>query len=182
MMGPSASNCLYYARERCRLGPSSHVTAAIRARGADSRGTERSSSNAERRSLLPSTSDIRASGARSLIVWRLEVCVCLPFRVYESQFKRTVMARTKARPQRYPRTNIAAKRTKAVIEKAGAGRVSRRRRPGASVRKEIKRERNSTTMLIPKAPFVRVIREVAQKIVTDTCVLVPPVSWCRSAC
>lgn len=46
-------------------------------------------------------------------------------------------------------------------------RSKRRRRPGTKALKEIRAYQNSTKLLLPKIPFKRLVREIAQKYKAD---------------
>ena len=87
--------------------------------------------------------------------------------------KKTKMARVKqrtgkqpnlsfvSRMNHVPRTNTG-KRSLAAI-KAGTARKPRRYRPGTVALREIRRFQKSSELLIRKAPFARLVREVAEE-------------------
>jgi len=67
-----------------------------------------------------------------------------------------------AKANRVPRTNVV-KRSLAAI-KAGTARKPRRYRPGTVALREIRRFQKSSELLIRKAPFARLIREIAEEL------------------
>ena len=77
------------------------------------------------------------------------------------------MARTKATAKRNPygiRKNLA-KRIKAINTGSKiVKRKPRRARPGAVALKEIRRYQKTTNLLIPKAPFQRLVRSVTTEV------------------
>jgi histone H3 len=91
---------------------------------------------------------------------------------FEFQVQKTKMARIKQRAGKSPSASFAFRskriaRTNAVKRslsaiKAGTARKPHRYRPGTVALREIRRYQKSTELLIRKAPFSRLVREVAQ--------------------
>lgn len=79
------------------------------------------------------------------------------------------MARVKQTPRQM--ANIAAKaaRKRPLQSRVpgGTGRRNRRYRPGTVALREIRRYQKSTDLLIRKAPFQRLVREIAQDLKID---------------
>ncbi len=78
------------------------------------------------------------------------------------------MARTKqiARkvvPGKMPRSGLAAMPSVVGVEKPKTKKM-KRRKPGMVALREIRRFQRSTDMLIPKAPFQRLVKEVARRV------------------
>ncbi len=86
----------------------------------------------------------------------------------EAQF---TMARTKQTARKStggkaPRKQLAAKAARKAAPKEGT-KAARRYRPGTVAMREIRRYQKSTDLLLKKAPFQRLVREVAQDFKTD---------------
>ena len=83
------------------------------------------------------------------------------------------MARTKSTARRStgvkaPRKQLAAlKRRKSYPESTGGIKKPHRWRPGTAALREIRRYQSSSNLLIPKLPFQRLVREIAQEMLTD---------------
>ena len=80
------------------------------------------------------------------------------------------MARTKQTARKStggkaPRKQLASKAIRK--ETAGAAKKAHRFRPGTVALREIRRYQKSTDLLLKKAPFQRLVREVAQDFKTD---------------
>jgi histone H3 len=67
-----------------------------------------------------------------------------------------------ARGKRIPRTNAVKKSLSAI--KAGTARKPHRYRPGTVALREIQRFQRSSELLIRKAPFARLVREIAEEL------------------
>ena len=79
------------------------------------------------------------------------------------------MARVKQKPRQMERMAMMAAR-KRPLQARTAGVTERRRRryrPGTVALREIRRYQKSTDLLIRKAPFQRLVREIAQEFKTD---------------
>ena len=81
------------------------------------------------------------------------------------------MARTKQTARKStggkaPRKQLAAKAARKAAPKEGS-KAARRYRPGTVAMREIRRYQKSTDLLLKKAPFQRLVREVAQDFKTD---------------
>ena len=81
------------------------------------------------------------------------------------------MARTKQTARKStggkaPRKQLAAKAARKAAPKQGT-KAARRYRPGTVAMREIRRYQKSTDLLLKKAPFQRLVREVAQDFKTD---------------
>ena len=81
------------------------------------------------------------------------------------------MARTKQTARKStggkaPRKQLAAKVARKAAPKEGS-KAARRYRPGTVAMREIRRYQKSTDLLLKKAPFQRLVREVAQDFKTD---------------
>ena len=77
------------------------------------------------------------------------------------------MARTKQtgkrKPcQKAPRKNLATKAGTKSLPSAGGVKRPRQFRPGTVALREIRKYQKSTELLLPKLPFQRLIREIAQ--------------------
>jgi histone H3 len=84
------------------------------------------------------------------------------------------MARTKQIPRhstggKVPRTQrqLATKAARKMAPADGGIKKPRRFRPGTVAIREIRRYQKSTELLIPKLPFQRLVREVAQQMKAD---------------
>ena len=82
------------------------------------------------------------------------------------------MARTKQTARRStggkaPRKQLATKAARKEAPTAGGVRKPHRYRPGTVALREIRKYQKSTDLLIRKAPFQRLIREIAQDYETD---------------
>ena len=83
------------------------------------------------------------------------------------------MARTKQTARKSvggkaPRENLAAKANRKNPALAGVrGKKPRRYRPGTVALREIRKYQKSTDLLIRKAPFQRLVKEIAQDFCTD---------------
>ena len=82
------------------------------------------------------------------------------------------MARTKQTARRStggnaPRKQLATKAARKEAPAAGGVRKPHRYRPGTVALREIRKYQKSTDLLIRKAPFQRLIREIAQDYETD---------------
>ena len=77
------------------------------------------------------------------------------------------MARTKSTARRstgVPKQLAALKRRN---ESTGGVKKPHRWRPGTAALREIRRYQSSSNLLIPKLPFQRLVREIAQEMLTD---------------
>ena len=79
----------------------------------------------------------------------------------------TIMARTKQTARKStggkaPRKQLATKAARKSVPTTGGVKKPRRYRPGTVALREIRRYQKSTDLLIRKAPFLRLIREIAQ--------------------
>jgi histone H3 len=82
------------------------------------------------------------------------------------------MARTKQTARRStggkaPRKQLATKAARKVAPTAGGVKKRHRYRPGTVALREIRKYQKSTDLLIRKAPFQRLVREIAQDLGTD---------------
>lgn len=82
------------------------------------------------------------------------------------------MARTKQTARKYtggkaPRKQLATKAARRSAPVAGGVRKPFRYRPGTVALREIRRYQKSTDLLIRKAPFQRLVREIAQDFKLD---------------
>lgn len=82
------------------------------------------------------------------------------------------MARTKQTARKStggkaPRKQLASKAARKATPSTGGVKKSRRYRPGTVALREIRRYQKSTDLLLKKAPFQRLVREVAQDFKTD---------------
>ena len=80
------------------------------------------------------------------------------------------MARVKQTPRQLERMAAKAARKRplqAPIPGRGTAQRNRRYRPGTVALREIRRYQKSTDLLIRKAPFQRLVREIAQDIKAD---------------
>jgi histone H3 len=81
------------------------------------------------------------------------------------------MARTKqtarkdnSAPRKSPRYQLATKAARRAAPTAGGVKKPHRYRPGTVALREIRKYQNSTDLLIRKAPFQRLVREIASTI------------------
>ena len=79
------------------------------------------------------------------------------------------MARTKQSARRStggkaPRQQLATKAARKSVPTSGGVKKPHRYRPGTVALREIRRYQKSTDLLIRKAPFQRLVREIAQEI------------------
>lgn len=82
------------------------------------------------------------------------------------------MARTKQTARhstggKAPRKNLATKAARKSAPTTGGVRKPHRYRPGTVALREIRRYQKSTDLLIRKAPFQRLVREIAAEFGTD---------------
>jgi histone H3 len=82
------------------------------------------------------------------------------------------MARTKQTARKStggkaPRKQLAAKAARKATPASGGVKKAHRYRPGTVAMREIRRYQKSTDLLLKKAPFQRLVREVAQDFKTD---------------
>lgn len=82
------------------------------------------------------------------------------------------MARTKQTARKStggktPRTQLATKAARKVGPSKGGVKKPHRYRPGTVALREIRRYQKSTDLLIRKAPFARLVKEIAQNYKTD---------------
>ena len=79
------------------------------------------------------------------------------------------MARVKQKPRQMERMAMMAARKRPLQARTAGGTERRRRRyrPGTVALREIRRYQKSTDLLIRKAPFQRLVREIAQEFKTD---------------
>ena len=82
------------------------------------------------------------------------------------------MARTKQTARKStggkaPRKQLASKAARKATPAAEGAKKSRRYRPGTVALREIRKYQKSTDLLIKKAPFQRLVREVAQDYKAD---------------
>ncbi len=82
------------------------------------------------------------------------------------------MARTKQTARKStggkaPRKQLAAKASRKAMHAAEGQKKNRRYRPGTVALREIRRYQKSTDLLIKKAPFQRLVREVSQDFKAD---------------
>ena len=68
---------------------------------------------------------------------------------------------------RFPRSQLATKAARKSYPASGGVKKPHRYRPGTVALREIRRFQKSTDLLIRKAPFQRLVREIAQDIKTD---------------
>ena len=80
---------------------------------------------------------------------------------------RTKQTARKARGEKAPRKNLAAKAAQKSAPSAGGIKKSHRWRPGTVALREIRKYQKSTDLLIRKAPFQRLCREIAEKLKLD---------------
>merc|ERR1712153_267689 len=88
---------------------------------------------------------------------------------YRSVF---IMARTKQTARKStggkaPRKQLATKAARKSAPSTGGVKKPHRYRPGTVALREIRRYQKSTELLIRKSPFQRLVREIAQDMVTD---------------
>ncbi|RTG82389.1 histone H3 [Schistosoma bovis] len=84
------------------------------------------------------------------------------------------MARTKQTARKStgvkaPRKQLATKTVSKSATATGGIKKPHRYHPGTVVLHEIRRCQKSTELLIPKLPFRRLVREIAQNLKTDLC-------------
>ena len=82
------------------------------------------------------------------------------------------MARTKQSARRStggkaPRQQLATRAARKSIPTSGGVKKPHRYRPGTVALREIRRYQKSTDLLIRKAPFLRLVKEIAQQIKED---------------
>ena len=82
------------------------------------------------------------------------------------------MARTKQTARKStggkaPRKQLATVATRKAVPSTGGVKKPHRYRPGTVALREIRRYQKSTELLIRKLPFQRLVREVAQELMTD---------------
>ena len=82
------------------------------------------------------------------------------------------MARTKQTARKStggkaPRKQLATKAARKSNYRAGGVKKPRRFRPGTVALREIRKYQKSTELLIPRLPFQRLVREIAQDFKTD---------------
>ena len=82
------------------------------------------------------------------------------------------MARTKQTARKStggkaPRKQLASKAARKATPSTGGVKKAHRYRPGTVALREIRRYQKSTDLLLKKAPFQRLVREVAQDFKTD---------------
>jgi histone H3 len=82
------------------------------------------------------------------------------------------MARTKQTARKStggkaPRKQLASKAARKATPSSSGVKKSHRYRPGTVAMREIRRYQKSTDLLLKKAPFQRLVREVAQDFKTD---------------
>jgi len=78
--------------------------------------------------------------------------------------KQTARKSTGGKP---PRKQLATKAARKSAPTAGGVKKPRRYRPGTVALREIRKYQKSTDLLIRKAPFQRLVREIAQDFETD---------------
>ena len=82
------------------------------------------------------------------------------------------MARTKQTARKStggkaPRKQLATKAARKSAPATGGVKKPHRYRPGTVALREIRRYQSSSNLLIPKLPFQRLVREIAQEMLTD---------------
>ena len=82
------------------------------------------------------------------------------------------MARTKQTPRKStggkaPRKQLATKVAKMSAPSTGSVKKPYRYKPGTVALREIRRYQKSTELLIPKLPFQRLVKKIAQGVITD---------------
>ena len=80
---------------------------------------------------------------------------------------RTKQTARKARGEKAPRKNLATKAAQKSAPSAGGIKKPHRWRPGTVALREIRKYQKSTDLLIRKAPFPRLCREIAEKLKLD---------------
>ena len=84
----------------------------------------------------------------------------------------TIMARTKQTARKStggkaPRKQLASKAARKAAPATDGAKKNRRYRPGTVALREIRRYQKTTDLLLKKAPFQRLVREIAQDFKTD---------------
>ena len=84
----------------------------------------------------------------------------------------TIMARTKQTARKStggkaPRKQLASKASRKAAPATDGAKKNRRYRPGTVALREIRRYQKTTDLLLKKAPFQRLVREIAQDFKTD---------------
>ncbi len=80
---------------------------------------------------------------------------------------RTKQTAHKSTGAKAPRKQLATKEARKATSAEGGPKKSRRFRPGTVAVREILRSQKSTELLLKKAPFQRLVRELAQDFKTD---------------
>jgi len=99
-------------------------------------------------------------------------CCTLAFKINSFTLETLTMARTKQTARKStggkaPRKQLAAKVARKANPASGGVKKAHRYRPGTVAMREIRRYQKSTDLLLKKAPFQRLVREVAQDFKTD---------------
>ena len=80
---------------------------------------------------------------------------------------RTKQTARKSTGAKAPRKSLATKQAKKATPATGGVKKSRRFHPGTVALREIRRYQKSTALLLRKAPFSRLVREVSQDFKSD---------------
>ena len=80
---------------------------------------------------------------------------------------RTKQTTRKSRGEKAPRKNLATKAAQKSAPSSGGIKKPHRWRPGTVALREIRKYQKSTDLLIRKAPFQRLCREIAEKMKLD---------------
>jgi histone H3 len=82
---------------------------------------------------------------------------------------RTKQTASRSTAGRAPRKKLATMAAKRAMPVAGGVKKPHRYRPGTVALRDIRKYQRSTDLLIRKAPFQRLVREIAQDIKSDFC-------------
>ena len=80
---------------------------------------------------------------------------------------RTKQTARKSTGSKAPRKQLASKSARSATPSTGGAKATRRYRPGTVALREIRRYQKTTDLLLKKAPFQRLVRELAQDFKTD---------------
>ena len=80
---------------------------------------------------------------------------------------RTKQTARKSTGAKAPRKQLASKSARSATPSTGGAKATRRYRPGTVALREIRRYQKTTDLLLKKAPFQRLVRELAQDFKTD---------------
>eukprot|EP00577_Skeletonema_sp_RCC1716_P026903 CAMPEP_0113435492 /NCGR_PEP_ID=MMETSP0013_2-20120614/36301_1 /TAXON_ID=2843 ORGANISM="Skeletonema costatum, Strain 1716" /NCGR_SAMPLE_ID=MMETSP0013_2 /ASSEMBLY_ACC=CAM_ASM_000158 /LENGTH=191 /DNA_ID=CAMNT_0000325863 /DNA_START=8 /DNA_END=584 /DNA_ORIENTATION=+ /assembly_acc=CAM_ASM_000158 len=89
------------------------------------------------------------------------------FNANHSNMARTKQTARKSTGGKAPRKQLATKAARKSAPTAGGVKKPHRYRPGTVALREIRKYQKSTDLLIRKAPFQRLVREIAQDFKTD---------------